>query len=76
MSTYGWLITFKISSAALKIQILTTTLLWQEPTAVLIEAFLRKYSDWAHGQNPTLTQSPSVPLKVKVYIIFKSLETE
>lgn len=45
------------------VQILTTTLLWQKPTAVRIEGFLRKYSDWAHGRNPTLTRSPSVPLK-------------
>lgn len=38
-------------------QIHTIALLWQKPTAVLIEDFLCKYSDWAHGQNPTLTES-------------------
>lgn len=74
-STYGCDCSFYESSEALKLQILTTTLLWQEPTAVLIEAFLRKYSDWAHGRNPTLTQSPSVPLKGQ-FIIFKCLATD
>lgn len=43
--------------------VLTCNLLWQQTAAVLIKAFLRKYSDWAHGRNPTFTRSPSVPLQ-------------
>ncbi len=45
MSQLKAAIAFLQVKRSLKIQILTTTLLWQEPTAVLIEAFLRKYSD-------------------------------